>query len=307
MKILVTGANGLLGQKLLHRLTSEQGLQITASGRGEHRLAKESGGYNYRSLDVTNREAVRDFIAGCRPDCVIHTAAMTQVDDCEKDPQACHLNNVEAVRILAEACEPWGTHLVHLSTDFIFDGKSGPYIEEDDPNPLSVYGQSKAEAEKIVMQYSGPWTIVRTVLLYGLAADMSRSNIVLWVKKSLEEGREIRIVSDQFRTPTLAEDLAEGCCRVALRKATGIYNISGGEYMSVLEMARRIARYFQLNDKLIESISTIALGQPAARPLLSGFIIDKAKRDLGFAPRTLEEGIALILEQFRIQSKQAVN
>jgi len=303
MKVLITGANGLLGQKLLHRLGQESGLQIMATGRGEQRLAMGPGSYAYRSLDVTNREAVRDFMAEYRPDCVIHTAAMTQVDDCEKDPSACRLNNLDAVRFVAEACEPWGTHLVHLSTDFVFDGQSGPYLEEDEPNPLSIYGQSKADAEQILRQYAGPWSIVRTVLVYGLAADMSRSNIVLWVKKSLEEGRVIRIVSDQFRTPTLAEDLAEGCCQVALRKATGIYNISGGEYMSVLEMARRIARYFHLNDKLIESTTTTALGQPAVRPLLSGFLIDKARRDLDYSPHTLEEGIAMILEQFGVQSK----
>lgn len=190
-------------------------------------------------------------MAEYRPDCVIHTAAMTQVDDCEKDPNACRLNNVDAVRFVAEACEPWGTHLVHLSTDFVFDGQSGPYLEEDVPNPLSIYGQSKADAEQIIRQYAGPWSIVRTVLVYGLAADMSRSNIVLWVKKSLEEGRVIRIVSDQFRTPTLAEDLAEGCCQVALRKATGIYNISGGvhvgagngeAYCQVLSIKRKFNR-----------------------------------------------------------------
>ena len=202
-----------------------------------------------------------------------------------------------------EAFEPWGTHLVHLSTDFVFDGQSGPYTEEDVPNPLSVYGHSKADAEQIVSQYAGPWSIVRTVLVYGLAADMSRTNIVLWVKKSLEEGRVIRIVSDQFRTPTLAEDLAEGCCQLALRKAIGIYNISGGEYMSVLEMARRIARYFHLDEKLIEPTTTTALGQPASRPLLSGFLIDKARRDLDYTPHTLEEGIAMILKQFGAQSK----
>ncbi len=303
MKVLVTGANGLLGQKLLNRLVKELGFQIMATGRGEHRLfGKHRSSYTYRSLDVTSRDAVRDFMAEYRPDCVIHTAAMTQVDDCEKDHSACRLNNVDAVRFVAEACEPWGTHLIHLSTDFVFDGRTGPYLEEDEPNPLSIYGHSKADAEQIVLQYSGPWSIIRTVLVYGLAADMSRSNIVLWIKKSLEEGREIRIVSDQFRTPTLAEDLAEGCCRVALRKATGIYNISGGEYMSVLEMARRIARYFQLNEKLIEPTTSLELGQAASRPLLSGFIIDKARRDLDYVPHTLEEGISLILEQFAAQS-----
>jgi dTDP-4-dehydrorhamnose reductase len=298
MKILITGVNGLLGQKLLFRLASEQGIQIIATGRGEDRNSKIPGQYTYRSLNVTDREAVRDFMAEVRPDCVVHTAAMTQVDDCEKDENACRLNNIEAVRFVAEACEPWGTHFIHLSTDFIFDGKSGPYSEIEALSPLSIYGHSKAEAEQIVQKYAGPWTIIRTVLVYGLAADMSRSNIVLWVKKSLEEGKAIRIVSDQFRTPTLAEDLAEGCVRVALRKATGIYNISGGEYMSVLEMARRIAKYFNLNEGLIESTTTAILAQPAARPLRSGFVIDKAKRDLEYRPHTLEEGITMMMKQF---------
>jgi dTDP-4-dehydrorhamnose reductase len=134
---------------------------------------------------------------------------------------------------------------------------------------------------------------------------MSRSNIVLWVKKSLEEGRNLRIVADQYRTPTLAEDLAEGCIRIALQRATGLYNISGGEYMSVLEMSQRIARYCGLDASLLQPVTTAELGQAAPRPLKSGFVIDKAIKDLGYHPRTLEQGIALILEQWdQIKIKQ---
>lgn len=303
-KILLTGANGLLGQKLVKALTPIQGVQVLATGRGPARLApgllaKEwtKGSVVYRSMDTTNREEVAQVVGDFGPDTLVHTAAMTQVDDCQKDPEACYTQNVEAVRNLCDACVPFGTHVIHLSTDFVFDGLDGPYSEEAKPAPLSVYGKAKWEAEGIVKKYPGPSCIARTVLVYGLASDMSRSNIVLWVKKSLEEGKSLRIVSDQYRTPTLAEDLADGCLQIARQGATGIYNLSGGELMSVLEMAQRIARYFGLDASLLHPVTTAELGQPAPRPLRSGFLIHKAIRDLGYQPRTLEQGIALILQQ----------
>ena len=304
-KILITGANGLLGQKLVTALAEQTSVQVLATGRGPSRLPAGLLGHDwkegpvvYQSLDITQPDEVARVVGGFRPDTVIHTAAMTQVDDCEKDPDACNLHNVQAVRNLCRACAPFHIHLVHLSTDFVFDGLNGPYAEDAVPAPLSVYGRAKLEAEYEIAAYTGPSCIVRTVLVYGLAADMSRSNIVLWVKKSLEEGRSLRIVADQYRTPTLAEDLAEGCIRIALQRATGLYHISGGEYMSILEMSQRIARYFDLDSSLLQAVTTAELGQAAPRPLLSGLVIDKAKRDLDYQPRTLEQGIALILEQW---------
>ncbi|MEY4913394.1 MAG: hypothetical protein RL025_1221 [Bacteroidota bacterium] len=311
-KILITGANGLLGQKLVIALAQNSSMRVLATGRGPSRLpvghlaaAVNEGRFLYQSMDTTKAEEVARIVGDFRPDTIIHTAAMTQVDDCEKDPDACYLHNVLAVRNLCQACTPYGIHLVHLSTDFVFDGEHGPYTEDALPAPLSVYGRAKLDAEHEIAAYTGPSCIVRTVLVYGLAADMSRSNIVLWVKKSLEEGRNLRIVADQYRTPTLAEDLAEGCIRIALQRATGLYNISGGEYMSVLEMSQRIARYCGLDASLLQPVTTAELGQAAPRPLKSGFVIDKAIKDLGYHPRTLEQGIALILEQWdQIKIKQ---
>jgi dTDP-4-dehydrorhamnose reductase len=304
-KILITGANGLLGQKLVTALAQHPSVRVLATGRGPSRLpvgqlaeAMNEGRFLYQSMDTTQAEEVVRIVGDFRPDTIIHTAAMTQVDDCEKDPDACYLHNVLAVRNLCQACTAYGTHLVHLSTDFVFDGEHGPYTEDAVPAPLSVYGLAKLDAEHEISAYNGPSCIVRTVLVYGLAADMSRSNIVLWVKKSLEEGRSLRIVADQYRTPTLAEDLAEGCIRIALQRATGLYNISGGEYMSVLEMSQRIARFCGLDASLLQPVTTAELGQAAPRPLKSGFVIDKAIKDLDYHPRTLEQGIALILEQW---------
>ena len=143
-------------------------------------------------------------------------------------------------------------HFIHLSTDFIFDGKQGPLDETALPNPLSFYAKTKLDAEKLVVQSSLKWAIARTVLVYGLVDSMSRSNIVLWVKQSLEQGKRIQVVDDQFRTPTLAEDLADGCIRIAERGAEGIYNISGSEFLNIFDLACRIARYYKLDETLIE-------------------------------------------------------
>ena len=295
-KILVTGSNGLLGQKLVAALRNRSDIQLIATSRGGNRLSKTSG-YAYEPLDVTDRSAVQAIINRYQPDALIHTAGMTQADLCEKEKENCRRVNVTAVEYLAEACMPHKIHLVQLSTDFIFDGMSGPYREEDKPNPLSDYGKSKWAAEKIVMAASLPWTIVRTVLVYGITENMSRSNIVLWAKNSLEKKQPIRAVSDQFRTPTLAEDLAGGCIAIVLKKAGGIYHLAGPEMMSIYEVAKRTAEFFGLDTSLLSPVSTASLHEPVARPLRTGFVIDKARRDFGFQPHSFSEGLALVKKQ----------
>ena len=232
-KILLTGSNGLLGQKLVHLLVSRPDVQLIATARGENRL-QNTLGYAYYSLDITNQAEVESVMADIRPDVVIHTAAMTQVDDCETDREACWLLNVKAVEYLIEACAKYNTFLLHLSTDFIFDGTAGPYHENATPNPLSYYGESKLEAEKVLQRSAIDWAIARTVLVYGITEQMSRSNIILWVKNSLEAGKTIQVVDDQWRTPTLAEDLAMGCWLIADQRAKGIFNISGKDFPHAL-------------------------------------------------------------------------
>lgn len=151
---------------------------------------------------------------------VIHAAAMTQVDQCETEREKCWSANVDGVANIIAACSQTNAHLVHVSTDFIFDGTYGPLDETAIPNPVNYYGESKLAGEKLIQQSKINWAILRTVLVYGVTPDMSRSNIVLWVKKSLEEGKTINVVNDQWRTPTLAEDLAMGCYPPLLKKQT---------------------------------------------------------------------------------------
>jgi dTDP-4-dehydrorhamnose reductase len=302
-KILITGSNGLLGQKLVYKLMQHPALQLIATARGENRLVNKEG-YIYETLDITNKEQTQSVISQYLPEIIINTAAMTNVDACESDREGAYAMNTAAVTYQVETLEHlqqihpgYQPHYIHLSTDFIFDGTHGPLDENETPNPLSYYAETKLEAEKIVMASNLKWAIARTVLVYGIVDNMSRSNIVLWVKSNLEQGKQINVVDDQFRTPTLAEDLADGCILIAEKGATGIYNISGKDYMSILELARRVADYYGLDKSLINPSKSADIKQPAKRPPNTGFIIEKAKRDLGYNPHSFEEGIAILEKQ----------
>lgn len=296
MKILITGSNGLLGQKIVYALLKQGHVSIIACARGENRILHKEG-YQYESCDLSNSIRVAEVIKKHKPDSIIHTAAMTNVDACELDPISCRRDNVDAVRYLIEACKEFNTHFINISTDFVFDGTSGPYREEDPVNPLSIYAQSKLDAEKLVENSGLPWSNLRTMIIYGVTDDKQRSNVVLWTKKSLEQEKSITVINDQFRGPTLAEDLADACIYAALNKKQGLFHVSGKEVISILEIAERVAHFFKLDKKYIQPITTASLKQPALRPLKTGFIISKAERELNFHPHTLEEGLEIIAEQ----------
>ena len=199
---------------------------------------------------------------------------MTNVDACEHDKDKCRKLNVDAVRYLMQACEKINAHLIHLSTDFVFDGESGPYKETDEPNPLSYYAWSKLESEKLLAESNIHWTVIRTIIIYGVVDDGQRSNIVLWTKQSLEQKKEISVITDQFRSPTLAEDLAEACINAAMQRKGGIYHDSGKEIMSIIDIAYFVADYFDLDKTYIKPVTTSELNQAAKRPLKTGFVID---------------------------------
>lgn len=298
MRILVTGSNGLLGQKLTNLLQEKNDIALIATARSKSAVEIRRG--KFITLDISDRAAVDSTLSNEKPEVVINTAAMTMVDPCEVEREACWKNNVLAVRNLINACRDNQTRLVHLSTDFIFDGSSGPLDETAIPSPVNFYGESKLAAENLISQSDIDWCIIRTVLVYGVTADMSRSNLVLWVKKSLLEGKSIRVVDDQFRTPTLAEDLAMGCYLAASNAASGVFHVSGNEMMTPYEMAIRTADFFNLDKTLIHPTDSASLAQLARRPARTGFIITKAQRELGFNPRSLDEGLSVLRNQMNL-------
>ena len=295
-KILITGSNGLLGQKLVSLLAQQTDNQLIATSRGANRM-NFTNGYEYQEMDITDAKQVAEVIEKVHPDSIIHTAAMTNVDQCEGEKNSCWEMNVKAVEYLTKACEKHQIFLCHLSTDFVFDGSSGPYSEEDNPSPISFYGWSKYAAEEVIKRSKCPWSIIRTVLVYGITNDMSRSNIILWVKNSLEQHKPIKVVTDQFRTPTLVEDLAMGCYLVVNQKAEGIFHISGKDFLTPYEMAIKTADFFGLNKSLISKVDANNFTQPAKRPARTGFILDKAVKVLGYNPVSFEEGIEVLAGQ----------
>jgi dTDP-4-dehydrorhamnose reductase len=295
-KILITGSNGLLGQKLVYALRQRKDATLIATSRGENRL-KENTGYVYEPLDITDKAQVQNIISKYQPDCIINTAAMTNVDACETKREECRLINVAGVENILASIKKTQTQFIHLSTDFVFDGNNGPYSEDDTPNPLSYYAQSKYDSEKVVMQSEIPWTIIRTIIIYGVSENMSRLNLVLWAVKSLSKGEKIRVVTDQYRAPTLAEDLANACVNAAMKNKTGIYHVSGRETMSIIQIVNTVADYFGLDKTLIEPVTTSSLNQPARRPPRTGFIIDKAIRELDYHLHTLAEGLEIVKKQ----------
>ncbi len=295
-KVLITGANGLLGQKLVQLLSSNSEYQLLATARGISRLP-QGREVVYQELDVTDSESVHETISSFGPDVVVHTAAMTNVDACEDEKEACDLLNVQAVRFIADALKGTSAQLIHISTDFIFDGLNGPYTEEAKANALSVYGQSKLDSEKILSDSGIHYCILRTILVYGILPDLSRSNFILWSKSNLEKNQSIKVVDDQFRSPTLAEDLAMACKLAMDKGAEGIYNISGPETFSILDLVKMVADHWNLDQSLIGTVTTAELGQKAHRPARTGFILDKAASQLSFIPTPFKESLDLIEQQ----------
>jgi dTDP-4-dehydrorhamnose reductase len=279
MKVIITGSNGLLGQNLIDLLLREkEKYQVFGLSRGENRSGRDD--FEYVNIDITNENHLKESIEKIHPVYIINTAAMTNVDACENDKEGCYDLNVNVVQYLIDTCMKTGAHLIHLSTDFIFDGVKGNYSETDAPNPLSYYGETKLMSEKLLEKSSIDYTILRTILVYGLVNDMSRSNIVLWVKESLENGKEITIVDDQYRTPTYVEDLALACKISMDKKAKGIFNIASNALLSIYEISLEIANAFGLDKSLIKPISTATLNQTANRPVKTGFDLSKTKNQL---------------------------
>jgi dTDP-4-dehydrorhamnose reductase len=294
-KILVTGSNGLLGQKLTDLLVTKPDVQLISTARGENRNPNKTG-YIYEELDILDEDATRTVIEKHRPNCVIHAAAMTQVDDCESKQMECIRLNINTVEHLLELSVEFDFRLIHLSTDFIFDGTKSMLTEEELPRPLSFYGWSKLEAENRITESGENYAILRTVLVYGKVADMSRSNIILWAYNVLKDQKSAKVVDDQFRTPTLAEDLAIGCYLAAMSTENGIFNIAGKDFLSIYQLVEKVAGMYGFSMENIEKVSSTTLNQPAKRPPITGLNIDKAIRILGYDPHSLEEGIRICLD-----------
>jgi len=284
-KILVIGANGFAGRRILDKLSSNGECEVV--GCSLHPDIQPGEKHTFVRVDMNDYPAVEVLFDHVCPDVVINCSALSVPDYCEQHREEAYAINVVAVENLAHCCEQQGSRFIHLSTDFVFDGKSDRlYTEEDMPAPLNYYGLTKYQGEQAVARNCRNYAVARVVVVYGKALPGQHGNILQLVKNRLEAGQEIRVVSDQYRTPTWVADIADGVEKLVYSGNSGIYHICGGEYLSIAEMAYRVADYFKLDHSLICPVTT-----ETPRPRNSGLSIDKAKLELGYRPHTLEEGL----------------
>jgi len=290
MKILITGANGFLGYYLVDQLL-EKNHSVIATGKGECRLPfTHDIRFQYLSMDFTDPFSIHDVFENIKPDIVIHAGAMSKPDECEMNQMKAYLVNVEGTVQLLINSEELRCFFIFLSTDFVFDGETGMYKEDDAPRPVNYYGRTKLEAEEAVKEYEYEWAIVRTVLVYG-KNHSGRKNFLELIKEKLEKREEYDVVDDQQRTPTYVEDLAKGIVSIVEKRAKGIFHLSGKNILTPCQMAFETARYLNLDSSVLKKVTASSFSQPARRPLKTGFIIDKARNDLGYDPISFEEGL----------------
>jgi dTDP-4-dehydrorhamnose reductase len=292
-RILITGSNGMLGQRAVQFYSSKEDVELLATSVEEKSVVDS---VDYISSDIKNRDEIKKVIHDYYPDFIIHTAAFTNVDLSEKLREDAWKINVKGVEYIAEAARAIDAHIIHISTDYIFDGKDGPYSENVKPNPVGYYGRTKLASENALKISGTFFTILRSNVLYGIAPN-SRPDFVRWVINSLNKKENIRIVKDQINNPAFIDDLVQGINKIIDFKKTGTYNIGGKEFLSRYDFTLRIADFFNLDKDLITPISTEELKQPARRPLKSGLIILKAETELGYKPHTITESLAAMKKE----------
>lgn len=293
MKVLVTGANGLIGRKTIKALQLGNKNQIFATSQ---KKIQPSPNVDFFTVNLVYSD-INKLVETLKPEVLIHCAAMSSPDACEVDKYSCSKLNVEVTSRLATACKDYGAHLIFLSTDFVFDGKKSDYSETDSPAPACYYGESKLEAENILQEMNIGVAIVRTSLVFGYEEHLSRPNIALRVIDHLKNSQSYRVPFDQIRTPTLAEDLALALRTIAEKRESGIFNVSGGEKVSVYEFSKQIATCFGFDETLLIPTSTKDLSEPALRPLNTSLDITKAKTLLNYQPTTLNDSLKILKSQ----------
>ncbi|MGE0077338.1 MAG: NAD(P)-dependent oxidoreductase [Bacteroidales bacterium] len=292
MRILVTGANGLVGKKVVKQLVASGKHEVYATSLKRMQIeGSQTFTSNLQNADINN------LVDQLKLDVVVHCAALSSPDACEVDRFVCKKMNIEVTSRIASACRDYSTFLLFLSTDFIFDGIKGNYTEDDAINPISYYGESKMESENMLKAMGIPHAAVRTSLVYGYEEKLSRPNVLTRVVQYLNKQQKYRVPVDQIRTPTLAEDLAKGIEYIVDNKKEGLFNISGGDIISVADFAIMVANTFNLDESLLQRVTTKELAEPAPRPLNSSLIIEKARKELNYNPTPIVEGVKFVKTQ----------
>jgi dTDP-4-dehydrorhamnose reductase len=306
MKLLVIGASGLLGFKVASLAVDRYETYATYN----FRPIKLEGCTSFK-LDKRNRDETMELAKRVKPNIIVDTAALHNVDYCESHPDESWKINVEGTRNVVDACKVVGAKMIFLSTDYVFDGTKGLYREEDPPNPLSVYAKNKLEAEKLIEKSGVSYGIGRPSVIYGwnaleasgLQSSSGKSmNFVIWAVNKLEKGEPINAVTDQYSSPTLADNLAEALLALSKRGKQGLYHTAGKSCVNRYELSKKIAEVFGFDLNLIKPVTSDAFKQAAVRPKKCCLNVTKAEKDLAVKLLTIEEGLNLMKKQMESAS-----
>ncbi|ADC66511.1 dTDP-4-dehydrorhamnose reductase [Ferroglobus placidus DSM 10642] len=290
MRIFITGGSGLLGSKLAE-IALEKGYEVY-SGYNSH---KPEFGKPVK-FDLANSDSVVRAISEVKPDVIVHSAALTDVDRCEVEKDLAYKINVEGTKIVAEMARKVGAYMVYISTDYVFDGERGMYKEEDETHPINYYGYTKLLGEK----YCRDFCIARTCVIYGAKPASGKVNFALWLINKLENGESVKIVTDQFITPTLNTNLAKMVFECAERKLKGVFHLAGATRVSRFEFAKEIARVFGLDDSLITPSRMDEINWIAKRPRDSSLDTSKARNLLDEKPYELRKALKTLKDEIEV-------
>ena len=286
MRILITGAFGQLGHALQSVLSKKGNYELICTGR------KVKKGQEGIPLDIRNQVTLKELINTTAPDILINLAAMTNVDACELNPKLAGEINVAG---LQHICDSFEGKIIHLSTDYVFDGTSGPYKEDDPLNPLSIYGKTKLASEHILLDKDIKNLVIRGNVLYDFSPHTSAS-FLNWVVSSLKGNQEIKVVEDQFNNPTWTRSMSDIIELSIENDLEGIIHWGDSEHISRFEFAKLIAKKFSLNESLIKPVLTSELNQPARRPLQSGLSTEKLVNMLDIIPPSIDDCLDEIIK-----------
>ncbi len=294
--VLVTGINGLLGQNIVREFAEDHdiyGLDLTPSIYGSR------NNIQVRQIDLNDNLALEEYVNLVKPQSVIHTAAYTNVDRAEDEPDIAFAVNGHVPASIAAICMKVDIPLVHISTDYVFSGDSGPYKETDVCDARGKYSESKLAGEEAVLNSGAQVAVIRPNVMYGHGEQL-KSSFVAWLLGELRAERSVRIVDDQYNNPTYALRLASVIRVVLEKKAWGVWHFGSKEVVSRYTFALKIADTFGLSSALINAISTVDLNQRAPRPLRSGLICEKLKNELDFNIMSIDEELALLKEEMNV-------
>ncbi|MBL7998558.1 MAG: dTDP-4-dehydrorhamnose reductase [Candidatus Kapabacteria bacterium] len=290
--ILITGAAGKVSAALLRLLLRETDARFVLCSSRDIILPDgiEMKRITQYRCGLADTPRLKEIFRSEKPAYVINTVSLTNVDECERNKQLANELNVAGVERLAKLCRIYSSYFLHLSTDYVFDGIKGPYIETDLPSPINYYGRTKLAGENAVVTTSDTFAVLRTNVVYGIAPGV-KTDFVQWVLNRCDSGEPFHVVDDQFGNPTLSDDIALTALRMMERAAHGIYHCGGADYCSRYDFAEQIAALFHTDSSKMQRVQTASLGQLAKRPLRAGLITHKVRSELGVTLSGITSGL----------------